>query len=229
MCPCLTPPLSPRPSHPAPLTLHLSPRPCLTPPLSHPAPLSPRPSLTPPLSAPLPPGYCGADLRSLCTEAALNALRRRYPQIYLSDDRLQLDVASISVEARDFARGVAALVPAAQRAVVPPSRALPRPLVPLLGGTLRRALSALAVCFPVALTHTSAVDTPGQWAHPRPLAPTPPRTATPASSPSHLHCTPITSPSHPHSAARSPLANPMDNQINENTKMLSVFANLIKI
>jgi len=26
-------------------------------------------------------GYCGADLKGLCAEAALNALRRRYPQV----------------------------------------------------------------------------------------------------------------------------------------------------
>ena len=27
-------------------------------------------------------GYSGADLKGLCAEAALNALRRRYPQVY---------------------------------------------------------------------------------------------------------------------------------------------------
>lgn len=26
-------------------------------------------------------GYCGADLKALCTEAAMRALRRRYPQV----------------------------------------------------------------------------------------------------------------------------------------------------
>jgi len=36
-------------------------------------------------------GFCGADLRSLCTEAALNAVRRYYPEIYSSDDRLLVD------------------------------------------------------------------------------------------------------------------------------------------
>lgn len=35
-------------------------------------------------------GYCGADLKALCTEAALHALRRRYPQIYLSSEKLQV-------------------------------------------------------------------------------------------------------------------------------------------
>src|SRR3954469_25453694 len=32
-------------------------------------------------------GYGGADLRALCTEAAINAVQRRYPQIYKSDQK----------------------------------------------------------------------------------------------------------------------------------------------
>lgn len=35
-------------------------------------------------------GYCGADLKALATEAALAALRRRYPQIYSSEGKLQV-------------------------------------------------------------------------------------------------------------------------------------------
>lgn len=42
-------------------------------------------------------GYCGADLKALCSEAALVALRRRYPQIYQSKQKLQLDVETIQV------------------------------------------------------------------------------------------------------------------------------------
>lgn len=47
-------------------------------------------------------GYGGADLRALCTEAALNAIQRRYPQIYKTVDRLQLETKSIHVKAKDF-------------------------------------------------------------------------------------------------------------------------------
>ncbi|KAI0763215.1 hypothetical protein BC629DRAFT_1583945 [Irpex lacteus] len=47
-------------------------------------------------------GYGGADLRALCTEAALNAVQRRYPQIYKSQDRLLLQPETINVELRDF-------------------------------------------------------------------------------------------------------------------------------
>uniref|UniRef100_A0A3P9IK93 AAA+ ATPase domain-containing protein n=1 Tax=Oryzias latipes TaxID=8090 RepID=A0A3P9IK93_ORYLA len=42
-------------------------------------------------------GYCGADIRAVCTEAALCALRRRYPQIYSTSQKLLLDVSSISL------------------------------------------------------------------------------------------------------------------------------------
>lgn len=47
-------------------------------------------------------GYGGADLRALCTEAALNAIQRRYPQIYKTVDRLQLETKNIHVKAKDF-------------------------------------------------------------------------------------------------------------------------------
>ncbi|EGO27068.1 hypothetical protein SERLADRAFT_381230 [Serpula lacrymans var. lacrymans S7.9] len=47
-------------------------------------------------------GYGGADLRALCTEAALNAIQRRYPQIYQSSDRLLLKPETIGINLRDF-------------------------------------------------------------------------------------------------------------------------------
>lgn len=42
------------------------------------------------------------DLQALCTEAALNAVQRRYPQIYKTNDRLLLKPETIEVELRDF-------------------------------------------------------------------------------------------------------------------------------
>jgi hypothetical protein len=41
-------------------------------------------------------------MKALVTEAALNAIQRRYPQIYTSEDRLLLKPESIEVQARDF-------------------------------------------------------------------------------------------------------------------------------
>ena len=43
-----------------------------------------------------------ANKQALCTEAALNAIQRRYPQIYKTSDRLLLKPESIQVQAKDF-------------------------------------------------------------------------------------------------------------------------------
>ena len=40
-------------------------------------------------------GYCGADLKALCAEAALTAVQRRYPQIYQSDKKLRIDESTV--------------------------------------------------------------------------------------------------------------------------------------
>ncbi|NXN14095.1 ATAD2 protein, partial [Indicator maculatus] len=95
-------------------------------------------------------GYCGADIKSLCAEAALCALRRRYPQIYKSNVKLQLDIASIKITAKDFVVAMQKIVPASQRAVASPGRALPPNLKPLLENTLASILEALQKVFPHA-------------------------------------------------------------------------------
>ncbi|NXF46186.1 ATAD2 protein, partial [Oceanites oceanicus] len=95
-------------------------------------------------------GYCGADIKSLCAEAALCALRRRYPQIYKSSEKLQLDTASIKITAKDFIMAMQKTVPASQRAVASPGRALSSISKPLLENTLARILQALQKVFPHA-------------------------------------------------------------------------------
>ncbi|XP_072708035.1 ATPase family AAA domain-containing protein 2 isoform X2 [Ciconia boyciana] len=95
-------------------------------------------------------GYCGADIKSLCAEAALCALRRRYPQIYKSSEKLQLDIASIKITAKDFVMAMQKTVPASQRAVASPGRALSPVSKPLLENTLARILQALQRVFPHA-------------------------------------------------------------------------------
>ncbi|XP_009469346.1 PREDICTED: ATPase family AAA domain-containing protein 2 [Nipponia nippon] len=95
-------------------------------------------------------GYCGADIKSLCAEAALCALRRRYPQIYRSSEKLQLDIASVNVTAKDFVTAMQKTVPASQRAVASPGRALSPISKPLLENTLARILQALQRVFPHA-------------------------------------------------------------------------------
>ncbi|NXC06727.1 ATAD2 protein, partial [Orthonyx spaldingii] len=95
-------------------------------------------------------GYCGADIKALCAEAALCALRRRYPQIYERSEKLQLDIASIKITAKDFVMAMQKTVPASQRAVTSPGRALSPILKPLLENTLERILQTLQRVFPHA-------------------------------------------------------------------------------
>ncbi|XP_067837682.1 ATPase family AAA domain-containing protein 2-like isoform X2 [Heptranchias perlo] len=95
-------------------------------------------------------GYCGADIKSVCAEAALCALRRRYPQIYVTSEKLQLDVSSINIVARDFVMAMQKIVPASQRMVASPGQALSFVVRPLLENTFSRILEALKKIFPHA-------------------------------------------------------------------------------
>ncbi|NXD60900.1 ATAD2 protein, partial [Corvus moneduloides] len=95
-------------------------------------------------------GFGGADIKALCVEAGLCALRRRYPQIHESDKRLKIDARSIKVTAKDFAMAMQKIVPASQRAGASPGRALPPISKPLLENTLERILQALQRAFPHA-------------------------------------------------------------------------------
>uniref|UniRef100_A0A672S375 ATPase family AAA domain containing 2 n=1 Tax=Sinocyclocheilus grahami TaxID=75366 RepID=A0A672S375_SINGR len=93
-------------------------------------------------------GYCGADIKAVCSEAALCALRRRYPQIYASSQKLLLDVESISVSGRDFLSATRKIVPASQRAVASPAKALTPVIEPLLSSALNNAMEMLQRLFP---------------------------------------------------------------------------------
>ncbi|KAK7158169.1 hypothetical protein R3I93_009389 [Phoxinus phoxinus] len=93
-------------------------------------------------------GYCGADIKAVCAEAALCALRRCYPQIYASSQKLLLDVESISVSGRDFLSAMSKIVPASQRAVASPAKALTSVIEPLLSSTLNNAMEMLQKLFP---------------------------------------------------------------------------------
>ncbi|KAM7368152.1 hypothetical protein PAMP_014399 [Pampus punctatissimus] len=95
-------------------------------------------------------GYCGADIKALCTEAALVALRRRYPQIYNSSVKLKLDVSSIVLGPGDFSKAMRTIVPASQRALAPPGQALSPTLRPLLASSFSLVLKALLRVFPHA-------------------------------------------------------------------------------
>nr|XP_020490645.1 ATPase family AAA domain-containing protein 2 isoform X1 [Labrus bergylta] len=95
-------------------------------------------------------GYCGADIKAVCSEAALCALRRRYPQIYSSSQKLVLDVNSIAITNKDFMCAMSKMVPAAQRAVVSPAKALIPAIRPLLSAALQNILTTVSRVFPHA-------------------------------------------------------------------------------
>eukprot|EP01083_Nonionella_stella_P270437 915815_1 len=94
-------------------------------------------------------GYCGADIKALVTEASLKAVRRRYPQIYKSDDKLKIDVNSIKVQEEDFLAAMSSIIPAAQRSSIVYPRALSLLLRPLLGPQFREMLTKLDEVFPI--------------------------------------------------------------------------------
>ena len=95
-------------------------------------------------------GYCGADIKAICTETALIALRRRYPQIYMSSQKLQLDVSSVVLSAQDFYHAMQNIVPASQRAVTSSGHALSPVIRPLLERTFTNLLEVLHRVFPHA-------------------------------------------------------------------------------
>ena len=77
-------------------------------------------------------GYGGADLRALCTEAALNSIQRKYPQIYKTNDKLEVDPSKIKVVAKDFMQAIEKIVPSSARSTSSGSAPLPNHLKPLL-------------------------------------------------------------------------------------------------
>jgi SpoVK/Ycf46/Vps4 family AAA+-type ATPase len=95
-------------------------------------------------------GYCGADLKALCTEASLAALRRRYPQIYDSEHKLMIDPGQVRVEKTDFFTAFKNITPASHRAAASPGRPLPPAVGPALLSHLQAALGQLQRVFPPA-------------------------------------------------------------------------------
>ncbi|RMZ79383.1 hypothetical protein DV738_g3385, partial [Chaetothyriales sp. CBS 135597] len=77
-------------------------------------------------------GYGGADLRALCTEAALNAVQRQYPQIYGSNEKLLIDPSAIHVTPKDFMISIKKIVPSSERSAASGASPLPDALEPLL-------------------------------------------------------------------------------------------------
>lgn len=93
-------------------------------------------------------GYGGADLRALCTEAALNAVQRRYPQIYKSDKKLLIDPKQIDVTPKDFMLAIKKIVPSAERSTASGASPLPKTVEPLLRRPLAEIRHLLSEMLP---------------------------------------------------------------------------------
>ncbi|KAK8872778.1 AAA-domain-containing protein [Apiospora arundinis] len=88
-------------------------------------------------------GYGGADLRALCTEAALNAIQRTYPQIYYSNEKLLVDAKQVKVNMTDFRLSKKKIVPSSERSSTSGAKPLPEAIKPLLQNQLNTIKSVL--------------------------------------------------------------------------------------
>ncbi|KAL9101599.1 MAG: hypothetical protein Q9163_003160 [Psora crenata] len=93
-------------------------------------------------------GYGGADLRALCTEAALNAVQRRYPQIYKSNEKLLIKPETIHVTAKDFMISVKNMTPSSERSASSGAAPLPAHIEPLLRQSLKDLENQVAEVLP---------------------------------------------------------------------------------
>lgn len=112
-------------------------------------------------------GYAGADLKALCTEAALCALHRTYPAIYASSKKLKIDRESIHVTIPDFLTAMRKIMPSSQRSGPQHADPLPSYLHCLFDRDLESSLTSLYSLFPFfsweqgrnLLRETSIVET----------------------------------------------------------------------
>ena len=105
-------------------------------------------------------GFCGADIKALCAEAALVSLRRCYPQVYSSDIRLNVDPSKLVLRKGDFCAALTKIQASSARVVNGPldgkvgltglGKALDETLYPLLASHLVRVLVCAKEAFPVA-------------------------------------------------------------------------------
>ncbi|KAI9350834.1 P-loop containing nucleoside triphosphate hydrolase protein, partial [Obelidium mucronatum] len=94
-------------------------------------------------------GYCGADVKALCTEAALNAVRRSYPEIYDSGHKLQINTGEILVCAEDFAKSMKHIIPSTQRTSTVYSNPIPAHLEALVRAPYNDIIASIDVLCPL--------------------------------------------------------------------------------
>ncbi|CAH0725558.1 unnamed protein product, partial [Brenthis ino] len=89
-------------------------------------------------------GYGGSDLKALCSEAVLKALKRVYPQVYESDYALVIDPKNVEVTQKDLEAAIDSLVAASSRSAPAPARRLPQYCEPLLSAQVKAAAELLS-------------------------------------------------------------------------------------
>lgn len=93
-------------------------------------------------------GYGGADIRALCTEAALNAIQRTYPQIYFSKEKLVVDPEKVNVHMTDFVIAKKKIIPSSERSSTSGAASLPKYIEPLLKDQFEAIKGRLDDAFP---------------------------------------------------------------------------------
>lgn len=93
-------------------------------------------------------GYGGADIRALCTEAALNSIQRVYPQIYSSQEKLVVDPDKVAVHATDFMMSIKDMIPSSERSTTSGAAPIPPGIEPLLRDQLASMKEALDELLP---------------------------------------------------------------------------------
>ncbi|ETV92024.1 hypothetical protein, variant [Aphanomyces invadans] len=96
-------------------------------------------------------GYCGADIKALCSETALVAFKRSFPQVYDTPAKLDVDLTEMRVLRSDFQLAQAKIVPAAARSQTAVAAPLPPLLAPLLEEPLAKLVHLVHASFPTGL------------------------------------------------------------------------------
>ncbi|CAD7703115.1 unnamed protein product [Ostreobium quekettii] len=95
-------------------------------------------------------GYCGADLKAVCTEAFFVAVRRTFPQVYESRQKLLLASSKVRVTRADFLAALSAVTPSATTSGANFARPMNPLLAPCLSEHVCDVLDKIRTVFPVA-------------------------------------------------------------------------------
>ncbi|KAJ8715210.1 hypothetical protein PYW08_005191 [Mythimna loreyi] len=105
-------------------------------------------------------GYGGSDLKALCSEAVLKALRRVYPQVYESEHALMIDAKNVEVTRTDLLEAMHSLVAAGARTSPLAAKRLPTHCAPLLQAQVQAAYNMLQHVFPLHTISEKRISNP---------------------------------------------------------------------